>query len=376
MLKNIPKSNITRRSFKVYKRFTADQTDYPVIKAYSESGIFDSDTFTKDEGVYVHLIYKSIEKKYYTDNGLLNNYGSLSNPANFSVDREFGSTIYVIKIDQSKFGERIKPGSLRITDTDTSNLYLDNSQGTIIGSSPIYDIVSMDIENSELIISSDSVNYTLTITSIDLQSGAAILTYQSNTETEYIATIDLESAKIVFTAEISIGDVTIAQEDYGNVFYSDGLIVFTELTSDIENYEIEYRSTQTIHETEILLEAKEGEFNYSQNPSAVEVTLSGSYDFTTTAITNVSPAKTVKIKHYRDIKQKSSYDGTYGSTTGSWDDYENNKLSDPTGSYLAPYVTTIGIYDKDGDMVAVAKLPQPFKNLPDYPINFIVRFDT
>jgi hypothetical protein len=27
-------------------------------------------------------------------------------------------------------------------------------------------------------------------------------------------------------------------------------------------------------------------------------------------------------------------------------------------------------------MVAVAKLPQPIKSLPDYPLNFIVRFDT
>jgi hypothetical protein len=27
-------------------------------------------------------------------------------------------------------------------------------------------------------------------------------------------------------------------------------------------------------------------------------------------------------------------------------------------------------------MVAVAKLPQPIKSLPDYPINFIVRLDT
>jgi len=43
---------------------------------------------------------------------------------------------------------------------------------------------------------------------------------------------------------------------------------------------------------------------------------------------------------------------------------------------LTTYVSTIGIYDKDGDMVAVAKLPQPFKNLPDYDLNFIVRFDT
>jgi hypothetical protein len=27
-------------------------------------------------------------------------------------------------------------------------------------------------------------------------------------------------------------------------------------------------------------------------------------------------------------------------------------------------------------MIAVAKLPQPIKNLPDYDLNFIVRLDT
>ena len=49
---------------------------------------------------------------------------------------------------------------------------------------------------------------------------------------------------------------------------------------------------------------------------------------------------------------------------------------DPTGSYLAPYITTIGLYDDELNMVAVAKLPQPIKSLPEYPVNFIVRFDT
>jgi hypothetical protein len=141
-------------------------------------------------------------------------------------------------------------------------------------------------------------------------------------------------------------------------------------------------STIRCHETEILIEAKAGEFNYSQNPSAVQVTLRGSYDFTTTAIPNVSPAKTVKIKEVRDISQRLYYSGSVTSSitndlvSGSWDDYDEYRLTDPTGSYLAPYVTTIGIYDKDGDMVAIAKLPQPIKNLPDYDLNFIVRLDT
>ena len=380
MLKSIPKSNISRRSFKVYKKFTASQADYPVIKAFSESGLFDSETFTKatglSEDVFIHLLYKSIEKKYYTDNGLLNNYGDFANDANFSGERELDTNMYVIKIAQSKFGEKIKPGSVVITDTDSSEVFSDSGKGRIVSTNPTYTIVSADFFTGELILSIDSVDYTFTITSFDFETGAAILTYGSDTDTEYLTSFDLESSTAVFVAELEIGGAVISQNDYGNIFYSDGMVVFTGLSSDINNYNIEYRATQTIHETEILIEAKAGEFNYSQNPSAVDVTVSGSYDFETTAITNVSPAKTVKIKHYNDIKQKSSYDGSYGSTTGSWDDYDTKFLSDPTGSYLTTYVSTIGIYDKDGDMVAVAKLPQPFKKLPDYDTNFIIRFDT
>ena len=56
--------------------------------------------------------------------------------------------------------------------------------------------------------------------------------------------------------------------------------------------------------------------------------------------------------------------------------YEDNVSLDQTGSFLAPYITTIGLYDNELNMVAVAKLPQPIKSTPDYPINFIIRFDS
>jgi hypothetical protein len=48
---------------------------------------------------------------------------------------------------------------------------------------------------------------------------------------------------------------------------------------------------------------------------------------------------------------------------------------DPTGSYLSPNITTIGLYDHN-QLVVVAKLGHPIKNLIDWPINIIVRFDT
>ena len=138
-----------------------------------------------------------------------------------------------------------------------------------------------------------------------------------------------------------------------------------------------FKSTKTINELEVLVTSKAGEFNYSQNPSAVDVTVSGSYEFETTPVFNSFPSRKKKITVIDDIKRQEFYSGSVNhSISGSWSDYDTSGSIDPTGSYLAPYITTIGLYDKSGEMVAVAKLPKPIKNLPDYDVNFIIRLDT
>ncbi len=48
---------------------------------------------------------------------------------------------------------------------------------------------------------------------------------------------------------------------------------------------------------------------------------------------------------------------------------------DPTGSYLAPYITSVGLYS-GADLVAIAKLAQPIKNSGQLPINIAVKWDT
>jgi len=373
MLKSIPKSNISRRSFKVYKKWNTSESEYPVIKIYNVDGLFDSDTSPIDEGVFVHLLYQSIKKKYYTDNGVINNYGSFRNPANFTAERNLAETAYVVNIDSKKFGEKIKPGSVNVNIDGID--YIDDGYGTLSNPKPTYIFSELDIENELLVITEGETEYNITISSLDFESGLAILTFNGDTDEVLLVSLDFESSTITFEATLNFNGLVLQTLGYGNVFYSDGLIVFQDI-GEFSEYSLEYRSTQTIHETEILLEAKAGEFNYSQNPSAVNVTLSGSYDFTTTEIPNVSSAKTVKIKEIRDISLRSEYYGTTGSNVGTWDDYSVSSSMDPIGSFLAPMVSTIGIYDKDGDMVAVAKLPQPIKNLPDYDVNFIVRFDT
>jgi hypothetical protein len=140
---------------------------------------------------------------------------------------------------------------------------------------------------------------------------------------------------------------------YGNVFYGQGLIVMTKsITSEsYQDFNIKFKSTQTIYEREIFLTVTEYEANTSTNPSAV-VDLSGSLFVKKTFQSSTDPSK-----------------------SGSWDDYFLYGLTDQTGSYLRPYITTIGFYDDDHDLILVAKLAKPVKKLPDYPLNFIVRFD-
>lgn len=55
-------------------------------------------------------------------------------------------------------------------------------------------------------------------------------------------------------------------------------------------------------------------------------------------------------------------------------DYARLSKQDPTGSYLAPTVTTVGLYN-GCDLVAVAKLGSPIKITPDFPINFVIKMD-
>ena len=55
---------------------------------------------------------------------------------------------------------------------------------------------------------------------------------------------------------------------------------------------------------------------------------------------------------------------------------DNNTYRDfVSGSAFAPYITTIGLYNDEGQLLAVAKLAQPIRKRNDVDINFIVRID-
>lgn len=374
MFKSIPKSNISNRSFNVYKLWNTNESEHPIIKVENKTGLF------VNEANLVHALYNSLKSKYYSNEGnVFTTFGSSKNLAELQSQRVIPNTFQIIPIDRNKFGEEIKKNSVVLSTLGVGGLDLvDDGYGVIREVGNSYTLVSLNLDNNGvgyLTISDGFVDFNIEVVSMDLNDGASTLIYNGDTDEYFIISIDFENNKINFTAELNFENTNISLKTHGNVFYDDGLIVITD-DINFNSYSLDYRSTQTIYETEILISANSGEFNYSQNPTAINVLVSGSYDFEVTGVNNSFPAGTRKIKDVSDISRRESFSGSIGSTTGSWEDYYTNVTSDPTGSYLTTYVTTIGLYDDDDNLLVVAKLPKPIKNLPDYNLNFLVRFDT
>ena len=314
MLKPIQKSDVSTREIPVYKEWELTHNDISVIYGTTASGVFDPETDdVNTDGTYKRLIYKSIYSQFYL------------NPETSSILTEVGKRKSYASSDE------------RLIESDIALLSIPQSMygnGIKVG--------SLVLEHAGLTLYDDSY---------------------SNLRT-------------------SLPNGTIK----GNVFYDRGLVVLTkDVTQDVtlSTFELRYRSTKKIYENEVFISVTEGEFNFSQNPSAI-VEEDGR---TVTTIINrpgvrLSLNDFVTASYYKSgIKRIRNSNYAYTSSldsgsAGSFDDYEYSSSIDPTGSYLAPYITTIGLYDDDNNMVVVAKLPQPIKSLPDYPVNFIVRFDT
>lgn len=174
----------------------------------------------------------------------------------------------------------------------------------------------------------------------------------------------------------------------GDIFYGAGIVVYTDTTTVDSrftgNWSVEFKSTQEITEHEMFISTDKTEFNISRNPSAL-LTKNQRWH-TLSASDNLGEQKILIDAGEQYIRKKISLpdgnliDYRYGSkvitgVSGGFEHYASSASVDITGSFLTPFVTTIGLYDTDSVLIAVAKLPRPIKMEPSFPINFIVRFD-
>jgi len=124
----------------------------------------------------------------------------------------------------------------------------------------------------------------------------------------------------------------------GNIFYSNGLATITKpnyqniLNPGIgdQDFNLTYQGTHLIYENEYQCMAEQHEYDVTLNPSA------------------------------RKIRSKDSED-----------------LADfATGSNFRPYVTTIGLYNDNGELLVVGKLGQAIRMTDEADTTYVVRFDT
>lgn len=421
-MKKIPKSDISIRPFKVYKSYKATNADsgsgYERLLAHNYDGqhsILNESEVTGINNIDRRALYYQIHRMYYDQvYNPLRTYGReipdyVTDISTYGK-RNLGSECLVFTVPQSHYGEEIKPKSIILTDTDSletasPKLIIDDGYGNLLSNKEIFDVLALNLQTSEFQIV-DGVGNIIDLTIVSFDAESSILVVQTDLGDSGFIVFKLSSGNGDGSdpeaydlgrveTEANLTQFKYAKNVVGNVSYEHGIITITkstDFTTEIVNFQLEYKGTNTIYENEYYIIVGEDEFNVSTNPTAiVEVggTLASAsvFDFSSTSNDKNTYTYKYHIDGVKYIKKKSTLsDGTEldynitslydGVTKGGFGDYEISSSIDQTGSYLAPYITTIGLYDDSMTMVAVAKLGKPIKSLPDFPVNFIVRIDT
>jgi hypothetical protein len=131
---------------------------------------------------------------------------------------------------------------------------------------------------------------------------------------------------------ILVSDGLVGADTYGTAIYGTSLYGSSDLTFvtnfiTSSNISCSFSSSYTLHETQYKCTLNENEFNFSLNPSLIS-----------------------------------------GSTEGTVYDFV-------TGSNFTPYVTTIGLYDDNQNLLAVGKLAQPVPTSRTTDMTFYINLD-
>jgi hypothetical protein len=395
MLKRIPKSDISIRPFKAYKEWNEISAEVSVLVAeegsYSATQMIDINVGHLSGSTYnKHSVYGQIKSAFYNgrEDNPIQRYGIKT--SGFTIftkakERYLSGSATVISIPEKCVGEGIKRGSVILTDDTTT--YLDDSFGNLSGNMVDIDLEIVNFDNEQITIQDlTNVLISFKINELNLEANILSVEYNSIPYTLQLIKIDFygdgDGSGVLEVDEIPFLNGIINQ--LGNIFYAQGLIVLTEAENfNTSSFNLYYKSTETIYEHEYLLIVNEDEFNVSQNPSAIinvgketerYITSDGK---TMSVVTNpgVSYIKKKTVLENGNILDY-GYTGSIGNKKAGFEHYELSSSVDSTGSFLTPFITTIGLYDDNCDLVAVAKLPQPIKSEPDIPVNFIIRFDT
>jgi len=138
----------------------------------------------------------------------------------------------------------------------------------------------------------------------------------------------------------------------GNIFYRNGqLVVSSPLPKyNVTNggffdntFDVSYKGQHTIYENEVMVRIPADSLNVSMNPSATYRPPAGETELCDTGQSN-RPAGELRKTMFTDGK-------------------------------ALPYISTIGLYNDMGQLLAIGKMAQPIQKRDDVDMNFIIRWD-
>jgi len=162
----------------------------------------------------------------------------------------------------------------------------------------------------------------------------------------FVLNLNNDSDEWLNTTEITDdgeGNLLSASINVGQIIYPHGMVIITQQNWGALNLEKAYSGSQitasfsssyTIYETQYKCTIGESEFNFSQNPSIIS----------------------------------SSLTGNENTSSGVPYDFA-------TGSYFSPYVTTVGMYNNDHELIAVGKLAQPLPTSQTTDTTILINID-
>jgi len=358
MLRNVHPQDVSIEPFKTYKRFQFTNVDsgsgvyglrgisgshynFSTSSAASQSfGVYNSLSASLEKepyslGTYYSLpLYYSINNLYYErfsknpklpkSSGRKEPFLSYG-PTNPNKQyRLLHDSCSVISVPQELFGEEIKPKSVQVTDNSTHVTFTIKDDG-----------------DGNLYDNAYSSSFAA------FKSGSFQFPNKS------------------WTAQGS-GSVV------GNVFYKTGMLVFTDtgsykdvgLGTGTDGFEIDYRSTHTIYQHEYTVIAPTGKFNTSRN-----ISLTHQRSGSITVVEGTEP------RYYFPPGDNPS--GGPNSTGSFASSYQATQFVEPfvSHSQFAPYITTIGLYNDNNELLVIGRTSNPIKNDDTMDMSFVLRFD-
>ncbi|MBC8408611.1 MAG: hypothetical protein H8E12_07825 [Rhodobacteraceae bacterium] len=227
--------------------------------------------------------------------------------------RQIYSKVNVVSIPQSLFGESIKSGSIEITDYSSGDTLkiVDDGYGNL------YDqAYEAEFNNGRP-------------TSVGSGSSSGVVSY-----------------------EYGLVMLSTTSSYYAGVISGSGAT----------GWKLKWQSTKTIYEHEYQCIIPSEKYNASSNISTT-FQRSGSITIPESSVSNL------------DLLRQVMPPAETQYNTGSAINAATTTEGFVTHSFFAPYITTVGLYNDAGDLVAVAKTSRAIRNDPEIAMSFVVRFD-